>query len=144
MKEQNYSNHTRYVPTYHFFLYTVALIAMIASCISLYESIGGTGDIFIPGILVLICICVFGLLWYARSFALRAHDKAIRAEENLRHYVLTGKLLDRSLRMGQITALRFASDEELPELARKAAAEKLSGKEIKQQIKNWKPDYNRV
>ena len=87
---------------------------------------------------------MIGFYWYIRWFALRAQDRAIRAEENFRHFILTGQPLDRHLRMGQIIALRFASDEELPALAKRAADEKLSSKDIKQAIKNWKPDYNRV
>jgi hypothetical protein len=82
--------------------------------------------------------------WYARAFALKAHDKAIRAEENFRHYILTGKPLDKELRMGQIIALRFAGDEEFPALAKRAVAEQLSSKQIKQAIQNWRADHNRV
>ncbi len=82
--------------------------------------------------------------WYARVFALRAQDRAIRAEENFRHFILTGKPLDPRLRMSQIIALRFASDAEFIELAKRAIEDNLSYKTIKQEIKNWKPDYNRV
>jgi hypothetical protein len=77
-------------------------------------------------------------------FALKAQDRAIRAEENLRHFALTGKLLPASLRIGQIVALRFAADEEFAALAVKAAAENLTGKEIKLSINNWKADTYRV
>ncbi|MFM2015048.1 MAG: hypothetical protein RIQ51_538 [Bacteroidota bacterium] len=78
------------------------------------------------------------------SITLKAQDRAIRAEENLRHYVLTGKLLPASLTVGQIVALRFAPDAEFPALAEKAASNNLSGKEIKQSIQNWKADFYRV
>ena len=84
------------------------------------------------------------LFAFARTFALKAQDRAIRAEENLRHYVLTGKLLPSSLRVGQIVALRFAPDAEFPALVEKAATNNLSGKEIKQSIQNWKADFYRV
>jgi hypothetical protein len=77
-------------------------------------------------------------------FALKAQDRAIRAEENLRHFVLTGKLLPASLRIGQIVALRFASDDEFVALAQKAADKNLPGKQIKQSITNWKADTYRV
>jgi hypothetical protein len=77
-------------------------------------------------------------------FALKAQDRAIRAEENLRHFVLTGKLLPAGLRIGQIVALRFAADEEFVALAVKAASENLGSKEIKQSITNWKEDTYRV
>ena len=78
------------------------------------------------------------------SDLLKAQDRAIRAEENLRHYLLTGKPLDSSLKMGQIVALRFASDAELPQLAQRAVSEGMSPKQIKSDIKNWRGDYNRV
>jgi len=58
--------------------------------------------------------------------------------------VLTGRLLDPRLTMGQIIALRFASDEEYLELCELALQKRLKPKEIKQAIRNWKPDYERV
>jgi hypothetical protein len=85
------------------------------------------------------------LLWFfARVFPLKAQDRAIRAEENLRHYVLTGRLLDSRLAVKQIVALRFASDGEFPELARKAAAESMPADEIKKAVKNWRADHDRL
>ena len=87
---------------------------------------------------------LFLLSFLARTFALKAQDRAIRAEEGLRHYVLTGKLLDPRLQVGQIIALRFASDAEFPALAQKAAESGMSNKEIKQSVKNWRADTYRV
>ena len=84
------------------------------------------------------------LFWFARRFALVAQDRAIRAEENFRHFILTGKPFDSRLRMSQIIALRFAPDDEFPELAKKAVEEKLSSREIKAAIKKWKADHHRV
>ena len=89
-------------------------------------------------------IAVVLALWYARSFALRAQDRAIRAEENMRHFIATGKLLDSRLRMSQIIGLRFAGDDEFLDLAKKAIDENLSQKQIKMAVKNWKADNNRV
>jgi hypothetical protein len=88
---------------------------------------------------IFLCFFVF-----VRMFALKAQDRAIRAEENLRHFVLSGKLLPASLRIGQIVALRFAADDEFVALAQKAASENLAGKQIKQSIINWKEDTYRV
>ena len=79
-----------------------------------------------------------------RSFALRAQDRAIRAEENFRHYLLTGKPLSNKLSMRQIIGLRFSSDEEFPALVEKSITENLSEKEIKKHISNWKADTYRV
>jgi len=79
-----------------------------------------------------------------RSFALKAQDRGIRAEENLRHFVLTGKLLDKNLTIQQITALRFADNDEFVDLAQKAVANNMSSKDIKQSIQNWRADHHRV
>jgi hypothetical protein len=95
-------------------------------------------------------LLVFGALllmltaFYARMFALKAQDRAIRAEENFRHYLLTGKALDNKLTMRQIIGLRFASDKEFPELAQKAVAESLSENAIKKIITHWRADTYRV
>ncbi len=62
----------------------------------------------------------------------------------MRYYVLTGKLLDKEITMKQIIALRFAPDDELIALADKALKEKMSNKEIKLAIKNWKADHHRM
>ncbi len=58
--------------------------------------------------------------------------------------MLNNKPMDSRLTLPQVIALRFASDEEFPALAQKAANEKLPAKEIKKQIKNWRGDYYRV
>ena len=88
-------------------------------------------------------VCIFFYI-YARSFALRAQDRAIRAEENFRHFVLTGKPLDHRLRLGQIIALRFADDSEYVTLAQRAVNENMKADDIKKAIQNWRPDYCRV
>jgi hypothetical protein len=80
----------------------------------------------------------------ARNFALRAQDRAIRAEENLRHFVMTGKLLDARLSVPQIVAVRFASDGEFVALAQKAAQDAMKPADIKRAVKNWRADENRA
>jgi len=77
-------------------------------------------------------------------FALKAQDRAIRAEENLRHFVMTGKLLDPRLDIRQVIALRFASDGEFVALAERAAKEAMTPDAIKQAVKNWRADQYRV
>ena len=94
--------------------------------------------------MVLISIILVILWIYIRIFPLKAQDRAIRAEENLRFYVLTGKLLPSTLTIAQTIALRFAPDEELVELVDRVVNENLSAKDIKLSIKNWKADYHRV
>jgi len=94
--------------------------------------------------LFLLSLVIVLMAWYLRIFALKAQDRAIRAEENLRHFVLTGKLFPSQLRMGQIIALRFAPDAEFLGLVEKAVKENLSNKDIKLAIQNWKADFDRV
>jgi Family of unknown function (DUF6526) len=140
--EQNYKNHTRLVAGYHGVTGLLLLGFLIGSIITFVHadhSVKHAAMIMIVG-----AVGMIGLFWYARVFALKAQDRAIRAEENFRHYVLTGKPFNKEIRLGQIIALRFASDDELPALAKKAVEEKLSPKEIKQAIKNWRADYHRV
>jgi len=142
MQEQNFSNHARYHGLYHFFTAPLVLIGLIGSIINYTNS--APENKYSASLLVLVFFILLLLGWIVRGYGLKAQDRAIRAEENLRHFILTGKALDSKLRMGQIVALRFASDEEFPALAAKAAAENLSGKSIKQSIQNWKADYNRI
>ncbi len=140
--EQNAKNHSRYIPLYH--IVTTIIIAFILGWGIVLFMDHHKGTHFLGAAMIMISFVLLMIWWYARYFALKAHDKAIRAEENFRHYILTGKPLDKELRMGQIVALRFASDEEMPALAKRAVAEKMSSKQIKQAIQNWKADYNRV
>jgi hypothetical protein len=95
-------------------------------------------------LIVVLTICCGLLFYYTRTFALKAQDRAIRAEENLRHFALTGKLLDARLTMKQIIALRFAPADEFVELASKAADGHMPAADIKRAIKNWKADDYRV
>ncbi|MBC7947093.1 MAG: hypothetical protein H7Y42_04380 [Chitinophagaceae bacterium] len=142
MSEQNYKNHTRILPIWHFVGGVAIFVVFVASIVHFIKSY--PDNILGPLILLLISIILIVIYWYARRFALLAQDRAIRAEENLRHYILTGKALDRRLHMGQIVALRFAQDEEFPTLAEKALKENLTNRQIKTAIKVWKPDHNRV
>ncbi len=84
------------------------------------------------------------MLFRSRGFALKAQDRAIRAEESLRHYILSGRKIDNRLTLSQVIALRFASDEEVIALAERAIAENLSNDAIKREIKNWRADHHRV
>jgi hypothetical protein len=144
VKEQNLSNHARYVPAYHFVTGTLVIAVLIGSCVNLYASLGNENRIYSASLLVAVAVILLFLFWYARAFALRAQDRAIRAEENLRHFALTGKLLDKRLTMGQVIGLRFAGDEEFVPLARRAAEEKLSRQAIKEAVKNWRADHHRA
>lgn len=144
MKEQSYSNHARLVPGYHFVLSPVLLLTCIGSLVNLWKSLGDHQRLYSASLIVVLSFCAVFIAGYARIFALRAQDRAIRAEENLRHYILAGRLLDPRLGVKQIVALRFASDAEFVDLARRAAEESLEPGAIKRAVRNWRPDYYRV
>lgn len=143
MAEQNFKNHTRLVPLFHGVTFLLILSGLIGSVINLLDH-HEPGNHYSAALLIVVFLVLLLLFWFVRSFALKAQDRAIRAEENFRHFILTGKPLDKQLRMGQIIALRFASDEEFPALAQRAVAEKMPAKEIKMAIQHWKGDYHRV
>ncbi len=141
--EQNYKNHSRLVTGYHKVLFGLLFIGFTGSLVNLFKSFN-TGNIYSASLLALLFICAFLIFWYMRAFPLKAQDRVIRAEENFRHYILTGKQISSALTIEQIIALRFASDEEFPELAKRAEHENLKGKAIKEAIKSWKGDHYRV
>ncbi len=144
MKPQNYSNHVRLIPVFHFFLMPLGLITLIAAVVHLFISVRSGGPMIPPILFVALSLMIALIIIFSRSFACKAQDRAIRAEENLRHYALTGKLLDPRLTMNQIIALRFASDEELVTLCEKAANDRLDPDTIKRSIHIWKADNHRV
>ena len=142
MKAQNFKNHAQMVPGFHYLTFG-AIVALIGGSINYFLKATPENK-YLASLLVLASIVFVLVAWFTRTFALKAQDRAIRAEENLRHFVLTGKLLPNNLTVGQIVALRFAADAEFPALVEKATAENLTGKEIKQSIQNWKADFYRV
>ena len=142
MKEQSYKNHGRYLILWHFITGAAVIAVVIGSIVNLANS--AKENLYSASLLFVVSLILASIFWYARAFALRAQDRAIRAEENFRHFILTGKPLNSSLRMSQIIALRFAPDDEFPELARKAAEEKMSNKEIKIAVKSWRADHHRA
>jgi hypothetical protein len=147
MSDQNFKNHSRYITLYHFITTTLIGVLIVSSVMGLFHALSdhtNHGSLH-NGLLFFVTSIVLLLLWwYCRAFALRAQDRAIRAEENFRHFLATGKPLDSRLRMSQIIALRFAGDDEFVGLAKRAADENLQAKDIKAAIKNWKADHNRV
>jgi Family of unknown function (DUF6526) len=142
MADQNYKNHRQFVFTYHI-LTLLALIALLIGTIRNLIQTSSEG-LYSASLLVLVSFILLSLYIHARFFAIKAQDRAIRAEENLRHFALTGKLLDRRLTIKQVIALRFASDEEFPGLAQKAGEGGLSNDAIKKHIKAWRADTHRV
>ena len=142
MNEQNYKNHAKMVPGFHY-LGMLSILALIGGSINYLLRVTPENK-YLATLLVLASI-ILAILWiYIRIFPLKAQDRAIRAEEGLRYFMMTGKAFPSELKMGQIIALRFASDSEYLALLDRAVKENLSNKEIKMAIQNWKADYYRV
>ncbi|MHB1922403.1 MAG: DUF6526 family protein [Chitinophagaceae bacterium] len=144
METQNYANHRKLMPPQQ-------VIAAISALIALVIGIGNFGRLLTLHIFsltsvafILLALSVLLIAFYARSFALKAQDRAILSEEMLRHFMVAGKPLDPRLTRHQIIALRFANDEEWIKLTQKAAEENLSSDDIKKSIRNWKPDLHRI
>ena len=142
MKQQNYNNHSKMVLGFHGILFLAIVALLIGAIRNLIKATDE--DIYGASLLVLIPLIFLFFMYFTRAFALKAQDRAIKAEENFRHYLLTGKTLNSKLTMRQIIGLRFASDKEYIELAERAVKENLSEKDIKKSIKNWKADNYRV
>jgi hypothetical protein len=141
---QSFEKHAKFAPLFHFTLVPLLFLTLIGSVVNLKSSLDDHERLYSASLIVALSFGLFITAFLARVFPLKAQDRAIRAEENLRHYVLTGKLLDRRLTLAQIIGLRFASDAEFPALAQKAADTGMSQKEIKRSIKSWKPDHDRL
>jgi len=142
MSEQNFRNHSRYIILWTFVTPLILLAILGGSIVNLI--LADVHTHYSAALILLISVVLIIIYWYARRFALVAQDRAIRAEENLRYFILTGKPFDSRLRMSQIIALRFAPDDEFPGLAKKAVEENLRSKEIKAAIQKWKADHHRV
>jgi hypothetical protein len=139
---QFFANHTRFDPSFHFFLLPLGLLAMILSVIHIihHPSMAST-------LLVVLAIGFFMIAGKSRGYSLKVQDRVIRLEERLRLAMLMPEAA-RS-RIGELTesqliALRFASDAELPALAMRALNEGLTNKQIKSSIQSWRGDYFRV
>lgn len=141
---QSYTNHAQIVPFYHRVLTGVLLLTLIGAFVNLSKSWGDSTRFYSASLIVALTIVAVLLFVFVRVFPLKAQDRAIRAEEQLRHYVLTGKLLDARLTMRQIVALRFASDAEFVALAQRAADQSLTADAIKREVKQWRADTYRV
>ncbi|MDX8365878.1 DUF6526 family protein [Cytobacillus sp. IB215665] len=144
MKEQNFKNHTRYHVPYHFIGLPIILAAFIGAIVNLVFAFSD-GESVWPATLLLVGVVGLVITFIlVREYILKLQDRVIRTEENLRAYVLTGRLLDSNLTIDQIIALRFASDEEFPTLCEKAVKENLKRNQIKKDIVNWRGDYFRA
>jgi len=144
MADQNFKNHTKFVPAFHFFVLPV-LVINLGTQVYWWIKLGFISLHFFT---VLLAVALLLGILYGRIFALSVQDRLIRLEEQLRYErVLPEELRWRAdeLTVSQFVSLRFASDDELPLLARKVLDEKLTERKvIKQLVKNWKPDNLRA
>src|SRR5690242_13992246 len=131
MQTQNYGNHTQIVPLFHRVLMPILALTLIGAAVNLYESLSDHQRLYSASLILVLVVCLIITSLLARIFALKAQDRAIRAEENLRYFAATGKLLDPRLSVRQIVALRFAADGEFVPLARRAAEETMTPDAIK-------------
>lgn len=145
MAVQNYKNHIRFYPPHHFVFYPVVL------CMFAFAVRAAITDQSNQTLWIFISILVFIIGWLAfmlrQHYALVLQNRIVRSELRYRYFVVTGtrfEHMEHLLTDGQLFALRFAPDEELPILVQKAVAEKMSGDEIKKAIVNWFPDHHRV
>jgi Family of unknown function (DUF6526) len=144
MAEQNFANHGKVVPAFHYFVMPMLTINFGWSIyrwkLAIF-SLDGLVSVLTAAALIVLMFC-------ARIFVLSVQDRVIRLEERLRYErLLPADLKPRieEFTLAQLVSLRFASDSELPELARQVLNEKLNDrKTIKQLIKNWKPDFLRA
>jgi hypothetical protein len=144
MVEQSYANHVKWVPTFHFFVMPVLVLNLVESLLKLFRQ----GFSFDRLVGALTAAALVLLMFHARLFALKVQDRVIRLEERLRMERLLAPDLQAQIgdfTPGQLVALRFASDAELPGLARKVITDNLTtGKAIKQMVKNWRADQLRA
>ena len=141
--EQSYENHTRWHPPFHFFLAPLFLLNIIFALVQLFRFRDLDHAVWVA-----LALGLFVLNGLARINALRVQDRVIRLEERLRYQrLLPTAQAQRTeeLPIGRVVALRFAPDEELPELVAQVLEGRLvTGKEIKRAIKKWRPDDLRV
>ena len=141
-KEQNAANHARLDPAFHGFLFFLGLFFLGVSVYQLIQNVT-----WMNGVRVIAVIWALVLMFKVRLYSLKVQDRVIRLEERLR----LAQLLPESLRSrigelseSQLIGLRFASDGELPGLVEKTLAGGLTSKQIKESVKNWRPDHFRV
>lgn len=145
MSVQNYRNHIRFYPPHHYVFYPVTF-ALLASAI--YYAITDEPNMKLWVFMSVVIFLIIALaLMLRQHYALTLQNRIVRTELRYRYFVTTGtrlEVFEKDLSDGQLFALRFASDEELPSMVQRAIAENLSANAIKKAIVNWYPDHNRV
>ncbi len=139
---QNYRNHRRFIPLYHFVVFGILVVNAIYSLVRLVRAPSWESGLSLAVAFALLC-----LFFYARIFALTVQDRVIRLEMRQRlAAILPADLRGRieELDRHQLIALRFASDAEMPDLVREVLTNKIVNRdEIKKRIRDWQGDYFR-
>ena len=148
-KPQNLANHTRWDPPFHFYILPILVLALILTLVHFFAHIthGDVRDHIHAILLILLAVAFLLLAFKVRLYSLKVQDRVIRLEERLRlMQLLSEPLRSRipELTEGQLCALRFASDAEIPKLVERTLKENLKRADIKKAIQNWRPDYWRV
>jgi len=142
-RSQDFATHRRWVPLYHFFTMPVLLVNLVYWVMPVFSSFS-----FRSILAALVAVALFILAFLARVFAGSVQDRVIRLEERLRLERLLPDDLKRrtdEFSVRQLVGLRFASDEELPGLAKKVLDDNIEkADDIKRQIKTWRPDFQRI
>jgi type II secretory pathway component PulF len=139
---QNYQHHRKMDPLFHVGIALLGLITFILSIVFFFQNVGSQWllSVIVLGFALMLLFVSVKL----RGYAITLQDRIIRSEENFRYYRLTGNLLDSKLSLKQVIALRFAEDEEYPDLVERAIQDNLSPDEIKKAVQNWRADHHRV
>ena len=143
LKEQSYARHRRYNPWHHFVVLPIFLVHLVVEIVRAVRDPS-------PYNLWLVVVAL-GLVFFtftSRGMSLRAQDRVIRLEERLRLSRLlpeADRVAIDQLKPRHLIAMRFAPDDEVPDLVRRCIAGELqSGEDIKKAIRQWRPDYLRV
>lgn len=139
---QNLKNHSRFDPLYHGFLAPLLLANLIIALVYLARH-----PHFHSAWLVVLSVAAVVLVFKLRLYPMKVQDRVIRVEERLRLQALAPAEWHTHiyrLSEDQLIGLRFAGDDEVVELARQALEQNLTRKQIKERIRNWRPDYWRV
>lgn len=140
---QTYQNHAKFVPAFHFFVGPVLMANVIVTIVRAVHHFD-----FYTAFQVLLALALLVLAFLARSFALKVQDRVIRLEMRQRlHQLLPADLQAQidDFTPSQLIGMRFASDRELPDLARKVVTDNIQDRaSIKQLVQNWQPDDLRL
>jgi hypothetical protein len=141
-KTQSLSNHARFDPLYHFFIFALYLLNLVYAGFHLYRQTSLSS-----GWYLVLSLAAIVPIFILRAYPLKVQDRIIRLEERLRLQALAPQQWHTQiyrLTGDQLIALRFAADDEVVELAKQALEHNLSRKQIKERVKSWRADDLRV